>query len=298
MSTSTTQKQDPITIAFNDFLLSRQSIRVSKRTYGWYQDTLSKFITYLTESQVTDLTQINARVIRAYLAALTERNLSDSYIHSHARVIKTFVRFLFQEEYIDKPVTFQMPRIRQKRLPVLSAQQIAALLKVTTVRETTIIMFLVDTGVRISEFIKITWDDIDLNSGKIRIRAGKGGKDRTVIISHQTARQLVTYRRTLTNANTNATIMQSKQGLPLTRWGMAGVIHHLSERTGIPFSAHALRRSFCILALRAGMSPLAVQDLMGHSDLTMTKHYAQMIDDDLLQAHHDHSPIDNLKDLI
>lgn len=298
MPTNNNTNSDPIGTAYNDFLLSRQSIRVSKRTYGWYKETLSKFLNYLALSDINDLDQINARVIRAYLSTLTERNLSDSYIHSHARVIKTFVRFLFQEEYIEKQITFQMPRIRQKRLPVLSAQQIAALLKVTDVRETTFVMFLVDTGVRISEFIKITWEDIDLNSGKVRIRSGKGGKDRIVIISHQTARQLVTYRRTLVNRNTNATIMQSKAGLPLTRWGMNYAIHHLSERTGIPFSAHALRRSFCILALRAGMSPLAVQDLMGHSSLTMTKHYAQMIDDDLLAAHHDHSPIENLKDLI
>jgi len=69
------------------------------------------------------------------------------------------------------------------------------------------------------------------------------------------------------------------------------------ESAKIPFSAHALRRTFAILSLRAGMSPLAVQDLMGHSDLTMTKHYAQMIDDDLLIAHDQFSPISNLKKL-
>lgn len=288
----------PLLSAYDDFLLSRQSIRVSARTYEWYKSTLSKFIDDLIAQSITSPDQITAKAVRAYIAELTNRNLSDSYIHGHARVIKTFVRFLANEEYITKPIVFQMPRVRKKRLPVLTAGEISALLAVTNQRETMIILFMVDTGIRLSEFINVTWEDIDLNTGKVRIRSGKGGKDRTVIISHQTARQIVSWRKQAKNTDLNAAVLQSREGLPLTRWGLREILSRLSERTGIPFSAHALRRSFCILALRAGMSPLAVQDLMGHADLTMTKHYAQMIDDDLLSAHKKFSPIEHLKDLI
>lgn len=287
-----------INSVYDDFLLSRKSIRVSARTYEWYRSTLSKFLDVLIAQEITTPDQLTAKHIRAYIAELTSRNLSDSYIHGHARVIKTFVRFLANEEYISKPITFQMPRVRKKRLPVLTAGEIAALLKVTDPRETMILLFMVDTGIRLSEFINVTWEDVDLNSGKVKIRSGKGGKDRTVIISHLTARQIVSWRRQSVNTDFGATVLQSREGLPLTRWGLREILRRLSDRTGIPFSAHALRRSFCILALRAGMSPLAVQDLMGHADLTMTKHYAQMIDDDLLAAHKKFSPIEHLKDLI
>jgi site-specific recombinase XerD len=55
------------------------------------------------------------------------------------------------------------------------------------------------------------------------------------------------------------------------------------------------RRTFVILSLRAGMNALTIPTLLGHEDLTMTKHYAEMVDDGLLQAHKQHSPVDNLK---
>jgi integrase len=72
------------------------------------------------------------------------------------------------------------------------------------------------------------------------------------------------------------------------------MFRRLSKRTGIVVTAHALRRTFAILALRAGMNPLHLQNLGGWASLDMVQHYAQMVDEDLLQEHKAHSPIDNL----
>ncbi|MFZ1040376.1 MAG: tyrosine-type recombinase/integrase [Anaerolineales bacterium] len=74
------------------------------------------------------------------------------------------------------------------------------------------------------------------------------------------------------------------------------------ERCRQPGSAvsarfHALRRTFVILSLRAGMDVLHLKAMLGHASLDMVQHYAQMVDDDLLQAHQAHSPIDNLSHL-
>lgn len=75
---------------------------------------------------------------------------------------------------------------------------------------------------------------------------------------------------------------------------MRELLLRLSAKAGIKFSAHALRRTFVILSLRAGMDVLHLQALLGHSSLDMVSYYAQMVDDDLLESHHAHSPIDNL----
>ena len=56
-----------------------------------------------------------------------------------------------------------------------------------------------------------------------------------------------------------------------------------------------MRRTFAILSLRAGMNPLHLQNLRGWEDLEMVQHYAQMVDEDLLQEHKAHSPVDSLK---
>lgn len=68
----------------------------------------------------------------------------------------------------------------------------------------------------------------------------------------------------------------------------------LTRRTGIKLTIHALRRTFVILSLRSGADVLTLQTMLGHSDLSMVKHYAQMVDEDLIESHKSHSPIDNL----
>ena len=72
------------------------------------------------------------------------------------------------------------------------------------------------------------------------------------------------------------------------------MFRRLSKTTGIHVTAHSLRRTFTILALRAGMNALHLQNLGGWASLDMVQHYAQMVDDDLLREHKAHSPIDNL----
>lgn len=80
----------------------------------------------------------------------------------------------------------------------------------------------------------------------------------------------------------------------MTSEGMWLIFHRLSKLTGIHVTAHSLRRTFVILPLRNGMDVLHLQALGGWSSIDMVQHYAQMADDDLLEAHRQHSPVDNL----
>lgn len=66
----------------------------------------------------------------------------------------------------------------------------------------------------------------------------------------------------------------------------------ISERANILISAHALRRTFATLSLRAGMNVVQVQGLLGHTSLEMTRHYIELLDEDLVKAHKEHGPID------
>lgn len=66
----------------------------------------------------------------------------------------------------------------------------------------------------------------------------------------------------------------------------------LSDTSGLKVTAHALRHTFATLSLRSGMSPLHLQGLLGHADLTMVRRYVQMVEDDLVTAHEKHGPVD------
>jgi integrase/recombinase XerD len=92
-------------------------------------------------------------------------------------------------------------------------------------------------------------------------------------------------------------MFRDKDGKRLTGNALRLICRRLSERTGIKVTPHALRRTFATLSLRQGMDVLHLQALLGHSSLDMVQHYAQMIDEDLLQSHKAHSLVDNLSRL-
>lgn len=291
----TTQK-NLLPFLFKDFILSRKSAALSPYTIKYYNNTLNPFLAWLTERSIETPTQIISPVIRAFIAELNDRGLMPSTVHGYARAIKAFLHFLQQERIIDSLPTVDMPKLKRKRQPILDHEATLAVIKTCSIRDRAIIFFLVDSGVRLSELVNITIANVNLNTGLVRVIDGKGGKDRSVAIGFTTIRAIMHYQNTNNyTLKDSAPLFQTYNGDPLTRWGMVQVFKRISKRTKIPFSAHALRRTFAILSLRAGMNPMAVQDLMGHTDMTMTKRYAQMIDDDLLFEHHQHSPVDNLK---
>jgi integrase/recombinase XerD len=293
-NTKTQKGHQPSTLqeSYLDFILSRQVMLCTPRTMKFYRDTLGKFLEWLGGEEVTEPEQITAKHVRAFLASYAERGCKDSYIHTYARSIRTFIRFLFQEEYIPKLVAIQMPKIGEMRLPVLSIDEVKQVLKACDhQRDKAIILLMVDTGLRLAEVCSLNWGDIDLSTGICIVRMGKGKKSRSVVLGVVTRRMLLSYRRAVPN-NDDTPVFQTSTGKRLAPFGLRSILVRLSKQSGVYFSAHALRRTFVVLSLRGGMSLAHVQAFMGHSSPTMTMHYAQLVDDDLIAAHQEHGPVD------
>jgi integrase/recombinase XerD len=261
-------------------------------TIDFYRYTAGFFLAWIEQQGINQPEEVTARYVRQYIAELVSRGKKDSSVWDHARAIKTMLRFWHNEGYIPQPVKFELPKIAKKRLPVLTAEQLQTILNACSVRDKAIVMFLVDSGLRRAEACKLNWSDVDMQSGLVRVKNGKGGKDRSAVIGVKTRRALLAYRRTL--AAHDGVLFQTEAGTPLTGSGMLSIFRRLRKKTGIHVNVHAMRRTFAILSLRAGMDPLHLQNLGGWENLEMVDHYAQMVDDDLLQAHKQHSPIDNL----
>jgi site-specific recombinase XerD len=280
--------------AYTDFVLSRQVMNCTPATMEFYKYGTGRFMTWVEQQGVTSPEQITARHVRQYLATLAERGLADTSLHGAARSIRTLMRFWHSEGYLPALIKFEMPKLAKKRLPVLTAEQLQRVIKVCNVRDKALVLFMADSGLRRTETINLNWDDVDMQTGLIRVKQGKGRKDRASVIGVTTRRALLRYRRTLDKHSENDAIFQTRTGDRFTGTGFLVVFRRLSKRSGIHITPHALRRTFAILSLRAGMSPLHLQGLGGWSGLEMVYHYAQMVDDDLLQAHLEHSPVDNL----
>jgi site-specific recombinase XerD len=283
-----------LTDAYTDFFLSRQAMRCTPETLTFYNFTAGKFILWLESQSINAPGEVEARHVRAYLAKLIGEGKSSWTVNDHARAVRTLLRFWYSEKYLLEPIVFAMPKVERLRLPVLSAEELRHVLSVCNVKEKAIILLLVDTGIRRQEACNLNWSDLQMTNGLLRIERGKGGKARSVVVGATTRRALLAYRRTFPAINDTSPLLISQRGGRLTGNGLRLLLLRLSAKAGIKFSAHALRRTFVILSLRAGMDVLHLQALLGHSSLEMVQHYAQMVDDDLLQSHQAHSPVDNL----
>lgn len=280
--------------ALTDFMLSRQSMNCTVATLEFYKNTAAVFLFWLEQHGVTEPAQVMAQHIRQYIAEMADRGLKDTTLHAHARAIRTLLRFWHEEGYVAARVKFDMPRLEKKRLPVLTVQQLQIIIKSCNVRDRAVILFMVDSGLRRAELIRLNWSDVDMASGAVHVRQGKGKKDRTSVVGAKTRRALLAYRRTLKDATDNAPLFQTQTGARFVSNGLMQIFNRIKKRTGIHVTPHALRRTFVILSLRNGMDVLHLQALLGHASLDMVYHYAQMVDEDLLQAHRQYSPIDNL----
>jgi integrase/recombinase XerD len=282
--------------ALTQFMLSRQSIRCSATTMAFYSFTAGVFVNWLENQGLTMPDDVSAQHVREYLSELVQRGMKDTTCHAHARAIKSLVHFWASEGYLAAPILFQMPKLSKKRLPMLSADEVAKILGLCKQpRNKALLLLLADSGLRRAEVCDLNCGDVDLAAGRVLVREGKGGKARTAVVGPTTRRALLSYRPELQDpVCAEEPLFLARGGERLTGAGLMLMLRRLSARTGIHITAHALRRTFVILSLRAGMDSLHLQAMLGHSSLAMTRHYASMVDDDLLQAHRLHSPIENL----
>ena len=284
--------------AYTDFILSRQAMQCTPATLFFYKHTAGVFVSWLAEQGASSPPEVSARHVREYLAKLTGAGKSDNTVHDNARAIKTLLRFWHAESYIPAPVTFAMPKVAKKRLPVLSAEEMLKVLAACqNPRDKAAVLLIADAGLRRAETIALNWGDVDMSTGLVRVVRGKGGKARSSVVGSATRRALLQYRRTLKNTLDTAPLFQTRDGTRFVSDGFIQIFNRISKRSGVHVTPHALRRTFVILSLRAGMNVLHLQAMLGHASLDMVRHYAQMVDDDILQAHEAHSPMDNIKRL-
>lgn len=281
--------------AYTDFILSRQAALCAENTIKFYQYTAGLFVRWLEGQGAASAAEVSARQVRSYLAELAGRGKSDGTLADHARGIRVMVRFWHAEGYLPAPVVFQIPKVSRKRLPTLDADHLAKVINACdNPRDKALTMLMADSGLRLAELAALNWGDVDIQSGLVRVRHGKGGKARSVVMGATTRRALLAYRRTIRDTQDDAPMFQPRQSGRFKVRGVQQIFHKLRKLTGIHVTPHAMRRTFAILSLRAGMDPLHLQALGGWEGLEMVKHYAQLVEDDLLRSHKAHSPIDNL----
>jgi integrase/recombinase XerD len=152
---------------------------------------------------------------------------------------------------------------------------------------------LLDTGLRARELLSIHLSDINLITGNVLLRRGKGSKSRTVFIGKETKKATRAYLRDR-NDNLDDLWVTDDQKKLLRYGGLRALLERHANIAGIKGpSAHDFRRAFAITMLRNGIDLVTLARLMGHTSLKVLQRYLKQLPDDLQEAHRRGSPVDN-----
>ena len=290
---------DETIIEYVNSLISEAHL--SKNTKDTYQNTLVKYKDYLLKNHITKINQIKRRNITDYLEILHKNKLTSETIAHHLTVIKNYHKFLVQNEYINENVakSIERPNITKKLPNVLSIDEVNKLLDITEntvfdTRNKCMLELLYGTGLRISELLSLTINDIDTINSTVRC-IGKGDKERIVPINDYIIESLNAYlnvRGELLKNKTTKELFLNRNGDKLTRKGFFKILKKLLLEKGLNtnVSPHTLRHSFATHLLEYGADLRVIQEMLGHSDISTTRIYTHITNKKVREDYNNYHP--------
>ena len=290
---------DPIARAFylerfHDYLALEAGN--SAHTVASYLRDLTRLAEYATSRHVTTPEQLSAAQLREFIYFLKDLGLAATTIRRQISAIRTYFKFLVGEGIAarDPSERLESPK-RWRVLPaVLTIAEMERLLgapntdEPLAIRDRALIEFAYATGVRVSELVALKLQDILFQDGVARV-FGKGAKERIVPVGRRALGQVSLYARevrpTLDRGKGRGFLFLNARGSPLSRVGAWGIIKTTARRAGLSkrVTPHTLRHTFATHLLEGGADLRAVQEMLGHADLSTTQLYTH-VDRDYLRS--------------
>ena len=271
------------------------------RSYGYDLKSLSK---WLGSKVSRGLVAADRKLILGYLSYLLEKGISSRSVSRRLSAINSFYKFLHDKNLIDEdPVEkVENPRLGRSLPKILSERDVEILLLAPDtktalgLRDKTMLELIYACGLRVSEIIGLSIDQINLRQGALRT-VGKGSKERMLPIGDIALSWLNEYleeaRPKLLRKNLREDILfPSRQGLPMTRQAFWHRVKSYSVTAGIKqgLSPHTLRHAFATHLVNRGADLRVVQLLLGHADLSTTQIYTHVASERLKKFHETHHP--------
>jgi integrase/recombinase XerD len=268
---------------------------LSDATLSAYAADIRTYLLYLEGCDLGSPGDILREDILDHLTALQEAGLSPRSTTRHLSAIRRFHRFLKDEALVEHNPTdgFDSPRLLRTLPHVLSADEVARLLAAAettpshSLRNAAILELFYACGLRISELAKLPLKNLSLEEGSVRVK-GKGAKVRLVPLGKRAIQRLSTW---LVERNTypqkDGALFLSSRGRRMGRTSVWQVIKDCARAANIRqnVTPHMLRHSFATHLLDNGADLRAVQEMLGHSDISTTQIYTHVSVERLGEAH-------------
>lgn len=286
---------------FADYLALERG--ASARTSEAYLRDVTRLVTFAVVKGAPTPVDLTARLLRTYVYHLKDLGLSPASIRRNVSAARTYFRFLLADGHVVRDPTerLETPK-RWRTLPdVLTVAETKSLLEAPTVddplyfRDRALLELAYGAGLRVSEWIGIGVRDVMLEDALVRV-FGKGAKERLVPIGRSAIGALAIYLRELRprleRGKGRGLLFLNARGEPLSRMGAWKILKRYVERSGLTkhVSPHTLRHSFATHLLEGGADLRAVQEMLGHADISTTQIYTHVDREYLRQVHRQYHP--------
>ncbi|MBU1099865.1 MAG: site-specific tyrosine recombinase XerD [Bacteroidetes bacterium] len=277
---------------------------LSENTIDSYESDIRSFLNYLDENKIEDFDEVTHRSISNFFEGQKEAGMKSSSTGRYNSSIKGFFHFLSKNNYIRKNPTDNLPSVKIARdLPVvLSFNEIESILDQPDIndnlglRDKAMLELMYSSGLRASEVLTLKLSDLFFSEEVIRV-LGKGNKQRIVPVGSSAVDWVTRYLtfvrpHFLKRELSGNIIFLNKRGKGLSRMGLWKIVKKYVLEAGITKEVHphTFRHSFATHLLEGGADLRAVQEMLGHADISTTQIYTHIDREYIKQMHTDFHP--------
>ena len=271
--------------SFLDFL--QKDKKLSDNTLQSYNRDIKLYCNYLDEHNL-NVVKTDENELNTYLDSLKENGKAVSTVSRNLASLRSFYQYLYRTKVIseDPTINLESPKIERKLPKVLTSEQVELLLEqpkcvdLKGYRDKAMLELVYATGIRVTELISLNVNDVNLDNGYIKCQ-GKS-KERVIPIGTLAVNALKEYieksRNILLKDENDQALFVNVNGHRLTRQGFWKIIKQYKTQANIDvdITPHTLRHSFAVHLLENGAELRAIQEMLGHSDISSTQVYAQI----------------------
>lgn len=286
---------------FVDYLSFERGL--SDRTLSAYKRDLKKLLGFLRGKGRGGPEDTTAQDLRDFVSHLKDSGLAPSSIRRVLSSVRGYFAFLLEEGVLeaDPSERIESPRSWRRLPDVLSVEEVGKILEAPNPddpmywRDRAILETLYATGMRVSELVELRLSNLDLEDGICAV-FGKGAKERLVPLGAPARRAVERYlkevRVRLDSGRGEGRVFLNQRGRPLTRASIWDFVKKYASRAGVErrVSPHTFRHSFATHLLEGGADLVAVQELLGHADISTTQIYTHVDREYLKEVHRTFHP--------
>jgi integrase/recombinase XerC len=268
------------------FVYLKNERGLSARTLQAYRRDLDQLLQFLATVEIDQPELVTQHHIRAFIAQRHREGLGGKSLQRLLSAVRSFYKWMLREGIArNNPATPVRAPKSPRHLPAtLDADTIGQLLDIPcdtplAIRDKAIMELFYSSGLRLTELATLKWDQVDLGSGMVTV-TGKGNRSRMVPIGRIAAEALVEWRKARVKFTSfeQPYVFVSQRGNPIATRTIQMRIRYWAKRQGMPQNIypHLLRHSFASHMLESSGDLRAVQELLGHADISTTQVYTHL----------------------